>query len=73
MAGVADLCKTGQMWSLAHAGPSQYSTFMATLNGENTEETVGSRTSKLRNSESTVHGPVQAPLPTVVKSQREEC
>lgn len=57
---------------LAHLGPSQYSTFMATLNVEDTQETVGSTASKLRNFESTVQGLMQAHISSVVKSLKEK-
>lgn len=64
---------TGEiLGSLAHLGPSQYSTFMATLNVEDTQETVGSTASKFRNFESTVQGPMQAHISSVVMSLKEK-
>lgn len=45
---------------------------MATLNAEDTRETVGSTASKLRNYESTVHGLMQAHVSAVVKSLKDK-
>ncbi|RMB87999.1 hypothetical protein DUI87_35636 [Hirundo rustica rustica] len=64
---------TGQMlWNLATLGPSQYATFIATLNPDNNRETVGSVAHKLRNYESMISGPMQAQVSAVAKELREE-
>ncbi|RMC13464.1 hypothetical protein DUI87_08537 [Hirundo rustica rustica] len=64
---------TGQMlWNLATLGPSQYATFIATINAHNSQETVGSVANKLRNYESMICGPMQAQVSAVVKELREE-
>ncbi|RMB89873.1 hypothetical protein DUI87_33737 [Hirundo rustica rustica] len=64
---------TGQMlWNLATLGPSQYATFIATLNPDNNQETVGSVANKLRNYESMISGPMQAQVSAVAKELREE-
>ncbi|RMC21029.1 hypothetical protein DUI87_01885 [Hirundo rustica rustica] len=64
---------TGQMlWNLATLRPSQYATFIATLNPENNGETVGSVANKLRNYKSMISGPMQAQVSAVAKELREE-
>ncbi|RMC04379.1 hypothetical protein DUI87_19200 [Hirundo rustica rustica] len=64
---------TGQMlWNLATLGPSQYATFIATINADNNRETVGSVVNKLRNYESMISGPMQAQVSVMVKELREE-
>ncbi|RMC11862.1 hypothetical protein DUI87_11988 [Hirundo rustica rustica] len=64
---------TGQMlWNLAALGPSQYATYIATINPDNNRETVGSVANKLRNYESMISGPVQAQVSAVAKELREE-
>ncbi|RMC13547.1 hypothetical protein DUI87_08623 [Hirundo rustica rustica] len=64
---------TGQMlWNLATLGPSQYATFIATVNADNNRETVGSVANKLRNYESMISGPMQAQVSAVVKELKEE-
>ncbi|RMC20397.1 hypothetical protein DUI87_01246 [Hirundo rustica rustica] len=64
---------TGQMlWNLATLGPSQYATFVATINADNNRETVGSVANKLRNYESMISGPMQAQVSAMVKELREE-
>ncbi|RMB89854.1 hypothetical protein DUI87_33718 [Hirundo rustica rustica] len=60
------------LWNLATLGPSQYATFIATLNPDNNRETVGSVANKLRNYESMISGPMQAQVSTVAKELREE-
>ncbi|RMB89960.1 hypothetical protein DUI87_33659 [Hirundo rustica rustica] len=63
---------TGQMlWNLATLGPSQYTTFIATIHPDNTRETVGSVAKKLRNYESIICGPMQAQVSAVAKELRE--
>ncbi|RMC20416.1 hypothetical protein DUI87_01266 [Hirundo rustica rustica] len=64
---------TGQMlWNLTTLGPSQYTTFIATINADNNRETVGSVANKHRNYESMISGPMQAQDSAVVKELREE-
>ncbi|KAF4798595.1 hypothetical protein TURU_062634 [Turdus rufiventris] len=64
---------TGQMqWNLANLGPSQYSTFIATINADNNQERVGSVANKLRNFEGMINGPVQAHVSAMVKELKEE-
>ncbi|RMB92485.1 hypothetical protein DUI87_31127 [Hirundo rustica rustica] len=64
---------TGQMlWNLATLGPSQYATFIATINPDNNQETVGSVANKLRNYESIISSPMQAQVSAVAKELREE-
>ncbi|RMB88963.1 hypothetical protein DUI87_34671 [Hirundo rustica rustica] len=64
---------TGQMLgNLATLGPSQYSTFIATIHPDNNRETVGSVANKLRNYESMISGPMQAQVSAVAKELREE-
>ncbi|RMC21927.1 hypothetical protein DUI87_02798 [Hirundo rustica rustica] len=64
---------TGQMlWNLATLGPSQYATFIATINAEDSQETVGSVANKLRNYESMINGPMQAHVSAVVKELKEQ-
>ncbi|RMC19012.1 hypothetical protein DUI87_03615 [Hirundo rustica rustica] len=64
---------TGQMlWNLATLGPSQYTTFIATINPDNNRETVGSVANKLRNYESVISGPMQAQVSAMAKELREE-
>ncbi|RMC16306.1 hypothetical protein DUI87_08522 [Hirundo rustica rustica] len=64
---------TGQMlWNLATLGPSQYATFIATINPDNNRETVGSVANKLRNYESMISGPMQAQVSAVAKELREK-
>ncbi|RMC19529.1 hypothetical protein DUI87_03086 [Hirundo rustica rustica] len=46
------------IWQLY--GPSQYATFIATINAEDNRETVASVANKLRNYESMISGPMQA-------------
>ncbi|RMC19944.1 hypothetical protein DUI87_03512 [Hirundo rustica rustica] len=63
---------TGQMlWNLATLGPSQYASFIATINPDN-RETVGSVANKLRNYESMISGPMQAQVSALAKELREE-
>lgn len=59
---------TGQMWSLANLGPSQYTTFIATIGANTNRETVGSVANKLRNDESVINGPMQAHVSAVIKN-----
>ncbi|RMC09837.1 hypothetical protein DUI87_13624 [Hirundo rustica rustica] len=59
-----------QVWDLI--GPSQYATYIATINPDNNRETVGSVANKLRNYESIISGPVQAQVSAVAKELREE-
>ena len=41
---------TGQMlWNLENLGPSQYTTFIATINADSNQETVGSVANKIKN------------------------
>ncbi|RMC05605.1 hypothetical protein DUI87_17690 [Hirundo rustica rustica] len=54
------------------AGPSQYTTFIVTINADNNRETVGSVANKLRNYESMISGPMQTQVSAVVKELREE-
>ncbi|RMC08909.1 hypothetical protein DUI87_13903 [Hirundo rustica rustica] len=64
---------TGQMlWNLATLGPSQYATYIATINAKDNRDTVGSVANKLRNYESMINGPMQAQVSTVVKELKEE-
>ncbi|XP_064277599.1 uncharacterized protein LOC135301191 [Passer domesticus] len=64
---------TGQMlWSLANLGPSQYTTFIATIDADTNRETVGSVANKLRNYESMINGPMQAHISAVIKEFKEE-
>ncbi|RMC19989.1 hypothetical protein DUI87_00834 [Hirundo rustica rustica] len=64
---------TGQMlWNLTALGPSQYATFIATINADNNRETVGSVDNKLRNCESMIKSPMQAQVSAMVKELREE-
>ncbi|RMC11838.1 hypothetical protein DUI87_11964 [Hirundo rustica rustica] len=64
---------TGQMlWNLAALGPSQYATFIATINPDTNRETVGSVANKLRNYESIISGPVQAQVSAVAKELKED-
>ncbi|KAF4794831.1 hypothetical protein TURU_098454 [Turdus rufiventris] len=60
------------LWNLANLGPSQYTTFIATINADNNQETMGSVANKLRNSESMINGPMQAHVSAVVKELKEE-
>ncbi|RMC09799.1 hypothetical protein DUI87_13586 [Hirundo rustica rustica] len=60
------------LWNLATLGPSQYATFIATINPDNNRETVGSVANKLRNYESMISGPMQAPVSALAKELREE-
>ncbi|RMC20355.1 hypothetical protein DUI87_01204 [Hirundo rustica rustica] len=60
------------LWNLATLGPSQYVTFIATINADNNRETVGSVANKHRNYESMISGPMQAQDSAVVKELREE-
>ncbi|OWK55432.1 hypothetical protein RLOC_00013784 [Lonchura striata] len=63
---------TGQMlWSLANIGPSQYTTFIATIDADANRETVGSVANKLRNYESMINGPMQAHISAVIKEFKE--
>ncbi|RMC03250.1 hypothetical protein DUI87_20444 [Hirundo rustica rustica] len=57
---------------LANPGPSQYATFIATINAEDNRETVGSADNKLRNYESMINGPMEAHVSAVVKELKEE-
>ncbi|RMC12507.1 hypothetical protein DUI87_10025 [Hirundo rustica rustica] len=64
---------TGQMlWNLATLGPSQYTTYIATIHPDNNRETVGSVANKLRNYESIISGPMQAQVSALAKELREE-
>ncbi|KAF4794069.1 hypothetical protein TURU_105321 [Turdus rufiventris] len=60
------------LWNLANLGPSQYTTFIATINADTNQETVGSVANKLRNFESMINGPMQAHVSAVVKELKEE-
>ncbi|KAF4804512.1 hypothetical protein TURU_007258 [Turdus rufiventris] len=60
------------LWNLANLGPSQYTTFIATINADNNQETVGSVANKLTNVESMINGPTQAHVSAVVKELKEE-
>ncbi|RMC05478.1 hypothetical protein DUI87_18671 [Hirundo rustica rustica] len=60
------------LWNLATLGPSQYSTFIATINADNNRGTVGSIANKLRNYKSMISGPMQAQVSAMVKELREE-
>ncbi|RMC19330.1 hypothetical protein DUI87_03938 [Hirundo rustica rustica] len=53
-------------------GPSQYATFIATLNPDNNRETVGFVANKLRNYESIISGPMQAQVSAMAKELREK-
>ncbi|RMC09781.1 hypothetical protein DUI87_13568 [Hirundo rustica rustica] len=59
------------LWNLATLGPSQYATYIATINPDNNRETVGSVANKLRNYESIISGPMQAQVSAVAKELRE--
>ncbi|KAF4796453.1 hypothetical protein TURU_083929 [Turdus rufiventris] len=64
---------TGQMlWNLANLGPSKYTTFIATINADNNQETVAYVTNKLRNCQSMINGPMQVHVSAVIKSLQEE-
>ncbi|KAF4794060.1 hypothetical protein TURU_105335 [Turdus rufiventris] len=64
---------TGQMmWNLANLRPSQHTTFSATINADNNQESVGSLANKLRKFESMINGPMQAHVSAVVKELKEE-
>ncbi|KAF4796496.1 hypothetical protein TURU_083780 [Turdus rufiventris] len=60
------------LWNLANLGPSQYTTFIATINANNNQETVASVAYKLRNFESMINGLMQAHVSAVVKELKEE-
>ncbi|KAF4804390.1 hypothetical protein TURU_008439 [Turdus rufiventris] len=60
------------LWNLENLGQSQYATFIATINANNNQETVGSVANKLRNFESMINGPMQAHVSAVVKELKEE-
>ncbi|KAF4804668.1 hypothetical protein TURU_005640 [Turdus rufiventris] len=60
------------LWNLANLGLSQYTTFIATINADNNQETVGSVANKLRNFESMIIGPMQAHVSAVVKELKED-
>ncbi|RMB94009.1 hypothetical protein DUI87_29597 [Hirundo rustica rustica] len=60
------------MWNLATQGPSQYTTFVATINANNNRETVGSVANKLRNYANMISGPMQAHVSAMVKELKEE-
>ncbi|OWK63911.1 Pro-Pol polyprotein [Lonchura striata] len=60
------------LWSLANLGPSQYTTFIATINADAHRETVGSVANKLRNYESMINGPMHAHISAVIKEFKEE-
>ncbi|KAF4790713.1 hypothetical protein TURU_138170 [Turdus rufiventris] len=64
---------TGQMlWNVANLGPSQYTSFIATINADSNQETVSSVANKLRNFESMISVPMQAHVSAVVKELKEE-
>ncbi|OWK54466.1 Gag-Pol polyprotein [Lonchura striata] len=64
---------TGQMlWSLANLGPCQCTTFIAMINADTNQETVGSAANKFRNCESMINGPMQAHVSAVIKELKEE-
>ncbi|KAF4797292.1 hypothetical protein TURU_075673 [Turdus rufiventris] len=65
---------TGQMlWNLANLRPSQYNTFIAAINADNSsQESVGSVANKLRNFESMINGLMQAHVSAVVKELKQE-
>ncbi|XP_041875974.1 uncharacterized protein LOC121660630 [Corvus kubaryi] len=64
---------TGQMmWNLARLGPSQYTTFIATIDADNTRETVGSVANRLRHYDSMINGPLKAHVSAVVQDLKEE-
>ncbi|RMB93014.1 hypothetical protein DUI87_30520 [Hirundo rustica rustica] len=58
-----------QVWDLI--GPSQHTTFIATINADNNLEAVGSVANELRNCESMISGQMQAHVSAVVKELRE--
>ncbi|KAF4803886.1 hypothetical protein TURU_012421 [Turdus rufiventris] len=60
------------LWNLANLGPSQYTTFIATINADNNQETAGFVANKLRNFESMINDPVQAHVSAMVKKLKEE-
>ncbi|RMC18149.1 hypothetical protein DUI87_05030 [Hirundo rustica rustica] len=60
------------LWNPAALGPSQYATFIATINPDNNQETVGSVAKKLQNYESIISSPMQAQVSAVAKELREE-
>ncbi|KAF4794961.1 hypothetical protein TURU_097165 [Turdus rufiventris] len=65
-------CTGQRLWNLANLGPSQYTTFIAMINVDNNQETVGSVANKLRNFEIMINVPMQAHVSAVVKELKEE-
>ncbi|TRZ20110.1 hypothetical protein HGM15179_004679 [Zosterops borbonicus] len=65
-------CTRQMLWSLANLGPSQYTTFIATIDANTNRETVGSVANKLRNYESIINSPMQAHISAVIKEFKEK-
>ncbi|TRZ11773.1 hypothetical protein HGM15179_000408 [Zosterops borbonicus] len=65
-------CTEQMLWNLANLGPSQYTTFIATIDADTNRKTVGSVANKLKNYESMINGPMQAHISAVIKEFKEE-